>query len=221
MEQPCYQCGQPVEQGTAFCLHCRAPQIRVQIAAPEVAVRSSESSVLADRAMRASESEPVLAAPWHWSQAVRPCAVAAVMTGLLTFFGLYPVVSLISAGFLAVVFYRQGNRGAALKASTGARLGALSGVFSFSLTAILVSLFSTNQEFRAKLREQFFDNVQKFVAAHPGNPDYQTALDQLKTPEGLMMALIVGSIFFLVMAVGLGSLGGAIGGAILRRRDPD
>ena len=34
MEQPCYKCGQTVEEGIPFCPHCSAPQIRVVVAEP-------------------------------------------------------------------------------------------------------------------------------------------------------------------------------------------
>src|SRR5206468_6389886 len=107
MEQPCYKCGQTVEEGTPFCPHCSAPQIRVIIAEPPplplafaAATTTHEATVLP-----ASQTVPVLALPMQWSQAFRPCALAAVVASLLMSLGLNPFVAMFSVGFLAVVFY--------------------------------------------------------------------------------------------------------------------
>jgi len=133
--------------------------------------------------------------------------------------GLHPLVAMISVGFLAVVLYRQRQPGIMIKAAAGARLGALSGILSFGMTALLVALAATVPDLRAKLREQMIENVQKWAASHPADPQTQAILAQLKTHEGLVMALVVGSILLFVLSIVLSSLGGALGGAILGRRD--
>lgn len=222
MEQPCYKCGQTVEEGIPFCPHCSAPQIRVVIAEPapslvpaaEIAVGAQASAVLP-----ASQTIPVLALPMQWSQALKPCALAALVASLLMALGLNPLVTLLSVGFLAVVFYRQSRPGAVVKAASGARLGALSGILCFAMTTILVALAATVPDFRTKMRDQILENAQKWAASRPADPQIQAALEQLKTPEGLVMALIVGSIFLFVFSIAVASLGGALGGSILGRRD--
>jgi hypothetical protein len=133
--------------------------------------------------------------------------------------GLNPLVTLLSVGFLAVVFYRQSRPGAVVKAASGARLGALSGILCFAMTTILVALAATVPDFRTKMRDQILENAQKWAASRPADPQIQAALEQLKTPEGLVMALIVGSIFLFVFSIAVASLGGALGGSILGRRD--
>jgi len=222
MEQPCYKCGQTVEEGTPFCPHCSAPQIRVVIAEPAprplaysaAAATSQDSDVLP-----VSQTVPLLALPMQWSQAIRPCALAALVASILMSLGLHPLVAMISVGFLAVVLYRQRQPGIMIKAAAGARLGALSGILSFGMTALLVALAATVPDLRAKLREQMIENVQKWAASHPADPQTQAILAQLKTHEGLVMALVVGSILLFVLSIVLSSLGGALGGAILGRRD--
>jgi hypothetical protein len=233
MEQSCYKCRQIVEEGIAFCPHCSAPQIRVVVAepvspSPVYATAAMESSVSfsgsstgssASSRLSASETVPVLAVPMQWSQGLGPCALAALVATILMALGLNPFVAMLCVGFLAVVFYRQRHPEWRVKAGTGARLGALSGIFCFGFTSILIALASTSSDFRTKIREQFIDNAQKWAASRPADAQIQAALDQLKTPEGLVMALIVGSIFLFVICILLASVGGALGGTIFGRRN--
>lgn len=220
MEQPCYKCRHMVEEGVPFCPQCSAPQIRVVIAEPvpaplafAAATSSQDSEVLP-----ASQTVPVLALPMQWSEALRPCALAALVATLLMFLGLNPFVAMFSGGFLSVLFYRQ-RRGSMVKAASGARLGALSGILCFSIMVLLVALASSVSDLRAKIRDQVIENAQKWAASRPPDPQLQAALDQLKTPEGFFMALIVASIFAFLLSILLASLGGALGGAIFGRRD--
>src|ERR1700726_4801865 len=137
MEQSCYKCRQAVEEGTAFCPHCSAPQIRVVIAEPAapLAYAAAGAESQDSTALPASQTVPVLALPMQWSQALRPCALAALVATLLMFLGLNPFVAMFSGGFLSVLFYRQ-RRGSMVKAGSGARLGALSGILCFGIMAL-------------------------------------------------------------------------------------
>lgn len=221
MEQPCYKCGQVLEEGRPFCPHCGAPQIRVLIAEPVTAGAFAEgvASASLSAALPASETVPVLAVSGSWSQALKPCALAAVVTTLLMFLGLHPLVAMFSAGFLAVVFYRQWSSGGAISAGSGGKLGALGGFFCFGLMALLVAFAAMVPELRTKFREGIIENAQKWSAAHGGDAQVQSALEQMKTPEGFVMMLIFGGILLLVCSIVLGALGGALGGGIFGRRD--
>lgn len=220
MEQPCYKCGQLVAEGRPFCQHCFAPQIRVLVAEPVAAPASiSESASSAAPASRsASETVPVLAVPTGWSQTLKPCALAAVVASVLMALGLNLLVAMFSVGFLAVLFYRQGQPTIPLRAGIGLRLGALGGTFSFGFTAALLAFAAMVPELRTKLHQQIMENAEKWAGTHPGDPQIQAALDQLKTPEGFVTAMIVGGILLLVVSILLGGLGGTLGAAILGRR---
>lgn len=220
MEQPCYKCGLAVEEGVPFCPHCSAPQIRVVLAEPVPSALALDSSTPASVAVGLPEvTEGSLTLSVRGGYILRPCALAALVATVLFLLGLYVFVAMPSAGFLAVIFYRQRSQGAAIRAALGAKLGALSGVLFSAYIGILGMLASVVPEIRAKAREQLLENVQKWAAARPSDPQVQAALDLLKTPEGLITALIVGSIFFLVFAVVLSSVGGAFAGSIFGRRD--
>ena len=221
MEQPCHRCGQAVEEGVPFCPHCSAPQIRVVIAEPVPVPTASPDAAAGQPGsgnLPASQTVPVLALPMEWSQAVKPCALAALVASLLMVLGLNPLVAMLSVGFLAVVLYRQRRPGAVVRAGIGGRLGAFSGLLSFGITALLAALAAMAPDFRTKMRSQIIENAQKWAGSHPGDPQVQAALEQLKTPQGLVMMLIVGGVLLLLLSMALGGLGGALGGAILGRR---
>src|ERR1700728_4999346 len=142
MEQLCYKCRQTVEEGVPFCPHCSAPQIRVVLAEPVTPVAAAFSSAESQPStvLPASQTLPVLALPMQWSQALKPCALAALVATLLMALGLNPFVAMLCVGFLAVVFYRQRRPEWRVKAASGARLGAISGILCFSFTSILIAL---------------------------------------------------------------------------------
>jgi hypothetical protein len=82
MEQPCYKCGQPVEQGVAFCPHCSAPQIRVVIAEEAIAGLALPDAPLNLPNAVSAQTVPMLAISSPWSLAVRPCAFAALIAAV-------------------------------------------------------------------------------------------------------------------------------------------
>lgn len=220
MEQPCYKCGQTVEEGIAFCPHCSAPQIRVIVAEPlPVAAISPSGAVAQDSAvLPASQTVPVLALPMQWSQAVKPCALAALVASLLMSLGLNPFVAMISVGFLAVVFYRQFRPGTLIKAASGAGIGALSGLFWFAMSSILEAVIVIFLHKGQEIRNQLIERIQQ-AATQTSDPQVQAMFDRFKTPGGLEFLMILGLIFALIAAIVLGGLGGALGGAIFGRRD--
>jgi len=221
MEQPCYKCGQTVEEGIPFCPHCSAPQIRVVIAeaAPPLAFAASTNSQDVDvAALPASQTVPVLALPMQWSQALKPCALAALVASVLMSLGLNPFVAMISVGFLAVVFYRQGRPGIKLKAASGAALGALAGLLWFAMSSIFETSIVIFLHRGPELRTALITKIQE-AAAQTTDPQVLTIFDRFKTPGGLEFLMIMGLIFAFIASIVLGGLGGTLGAAILGRRD--
>jgi len=220
MEQLCYKCGQLVEEGRVFCPHCMAPQIRVVVAEPVAAtIAATPVPAAPDQVgLPASETLPVLALPMGWSQALRPSALAALVVLVLMLLGLSPVVAMPIVGFLAVIFSRQGQPGFVIRTGAAMRLGAFSGLFCFGLTTLLTSIAATVPELRTKLHDEILRNAERWAAARPNDLQIQAAIEQLKTPEGFMAALIVGGVMLFVLSILLGALGGLVGASVSRRR---
>lgn len=221
MEQPCYKCGQLFEEGRPFCPHCMAPQIRVVVAEPVAAAAPfSESAVVsqAQPALPATETVPVLALPMRWSQALKPCALAALVASVLMLLGLNLFVAMFSVGFLAVVFYRQGQPGAEIKAWAGARLGAISGLLWFATSAVLEAIVVLVMHKGPELRKALMDAINQ-ASSRTSDPQVIAVFDRFKSPDGLEFLMVFFLIFGFFTAIVLGAAGGALGGSVLGRRN--
>jgi len=219
MEQPCYKCGQTVEEGVAFCPHCSAPQIRVVIAesAPQPLAFAGASGQDAE-ALPASQTVPVLALPVRWSQSVGSCALAALIASILMALGLHPFVAMVSAGFLAVVFYRQRRPEIRLNASTGAALGALGGLLWFAMSSIVEVLLVIFLHKGPELRAVLVAKIQE-TASQTTDPQMLAMFERFKTPGGLEFLMLSALILAFLASIVLGGLGGTLGSVILGRRD--
>jgi hypothetical protein len=210
MEHPCYRCGTIVEEGTAFCPQCQAPQIRVAAAQPEQA-NTIEGTPLS----AAVAGHPI---GFQWSQALPPAAWAGMVSaGLMVLplggFGL----GMLAAGFLCVILYRRRNPYVNLTAGLGARLGAVSGIFGFGIfvvfTGIATTLFHSGGELRSALTEA----IRQAAARNP-DPQAQHVLEFFKTPEGMAVVVAFGLAFMFLIFLVLSSLGGALSAALLRSK---
>ena len=217
MEQPCYKCGQTVEQGIPFCPHCSAPQIRVVVAEPALPAEPGDPDGLSGVAtLPASQTVPVLALPMQWSQALRPCALAALIASLFMSLGLHPFVAMFSAGFLAVVFYRQRARGIAVKPARGSGIGALAGLLWFAMSSMVETLIVIFLHKGAELRNAILEKLQQ-LSSQTSDPQVLAMFARLKTPGGLEFLMLSSLVFAFLASIVLAGLGGAVGGAILGR----
>jgi hypothetical protein len=220
MEQPCYKCGQTVEEGVPFCPHCSAPQIRVVIAepAPSAAAADTAANPPSSRVLPASQTVPVLALPAQWSQAVKPCALAALVASLLMSLGLNPFVAMLSVGFLAVVLYRQLRPGTVIKAAAGARLGAFSGLLWFAVSSVFEALAIVLLHKGSEIRKELIARIEQ-AASRTSDPQALAVFERLKTPGGLEFLMVFGLVFAFLAALLLAGLGGALAATLLGRRD--
>jgi len=220
MEQPCYKCGEAVEEGIPFCPHCSAPQIRVVMTepAPGPTASTDTGNLPGSAGLPASQTVPVLALPMQWSQAIKPCALAALVASLLMSLGLNPFVAMLSVGFLAVVFYRQRQPGTTIRPGVGARVGVLGGLLWFAISAILETLVVIFLHKGPEIKNELMARIEQ-AASRTTDPQALAVFDRLKTPGGLEFLMVFGLIFAFLASVVLASLGGALGGTVFRRGD--
>lgn len=211
MEHACYKCGSNVEDGIPFCPQCNAPQIRVEGASAE-AVSAAE---LAGVSLPDHHGGTAI----QWSHALPSAALAGLIAAFLMFIPLGAFgLGMLAAGVLCVVFYRRRNPTSSLTPGIGARLGLVSGTLGFGIFAIFSAVgtlvFHTGGQLRAAMLEAIAQS-----AARSSDPQAQQIIEYLKTPPGLalMMGLSLGVV--LVAFLILSSLGGAIGAAMMRRKD--
>ena len=207
MENPCYQCGTPVEEGVPFCRHCKAPQIRVILPEPVEMAAHSELDA-------GASEQPAIAGrvSIQWSKGFPAAAIGGLLSALSMFlpFGTLGI-GMALAGYFCVALYRRRTLGPITR-GLGAKLGAVSGLLGFVMfavwTAVQVAVFHAGGE----LREQLMKAIEQSAAGNP-DPNVQTAVAQLKTPEGLAVMMGLGLFITLVGLVVVGSIGGGIAGA--------
>ena len=127
-------------------------------------------------------------------------------------------LGMLAAGFLSVLFYRRRVTHADLTSGLGARLGALSGLFGFgifaTLTALETAVFHSGGELRAALMQAV-----EQAASRNSDPQAQQLLQYLKTPQGLVLVMIMGLMVMFFLFLILSSLGGILGAIALRRKE--
>lgn len=214
MDQLCYKCGQAVEQGTPFCPHCGAPQIRVVVEEPpsSLALSGQISGPVAQENPAAA-----IAAPIRGASLLKPCALAALVALILMTLGLHVAVAMPGVGFLAVVFYRQSMPGLRIKASTGAGVGAVGGAIWFVLSSILGLVVVTIQHKGGEIRNQLIDRINQ-AATQTSDPQTLAMFNQLKSPGGIITMIVIGVVLAFLLSTIVGSLGGALGAVIFGRR---
>ena len=216
MEYPCHQCGAVVEQGTAFCPQCRAPQIRVAV--PEGAVLSGTASDSAVSSLPAYYGSP-LSNRIEWSQALPATALAGLIAAVLMMtplagFGLGMVIG----GCLSVVFYRRRNPVANVTPGMGARLGMVAGILGGGIFAALLSVGTMLFHAWNGVRGKLIEVVEQAAARNP-DPEARQALEFFKSPDGIVLLLTTAVIGTLIAFVIFSGLGGALGAALLRRKE--
>jgi hypothetical protein len=213
VEYPCHQCGAAVEQGTAFCPQCRAPQIRVAV--PEAVSLSGTTSD--------SPLPPYFASALtnriEWSQALPATALAGLIAAVLMMtplagFGL----GMLIGGSMSVVFYRRRIPMAHVTPGMGARLGMVTGILGGSIFAALLSIGTMLFHAWDTIRGKLIEVVEQTAARNP-DPQAQQAMEFFKSPEGIVLLLTTALIGTLIAFVIFSGLGGALGAALLRRKE--
>jgi hypothetical protein len=222
MDHACHQCGTEIEEGTPFCRHCGAPQIRIPTL-DEPASPPMPPGTPAD-AQPPAVPVPVGQAPQlgpagiDWQQAL-PAALWA--GALLAVAWIVPYIGyflwIIAAGAVAVAFYRRRVPQAPITPAIGARIGAVCGLFGFVGFAALMAVALLLLRGSTKFREMLQQAMQQAAASNP-DPKAQELLAQMTSPAGLAFIVTLVMVVFLVGFVALSAAGGAIGAWLHRQK---
>jgi len=155
-----------------------------------------------------------------WPQALSSAGLAGVIAAFLMVLPLRAfALGTLACGALCVIFYRRRNPSANPTAGMGARLGALAGLSGFGILALLLIVQVTVFHSGGQLKQTVMEAVRQAATRRP-DPAAQQALEFLNTPQGFAVMLVIGMGFVLAVFVVLAGLGGAIGAAFLRRKEP-
>ena len=185
-----------------FCSQCGAPQIRVNVNAPEDAPHS------------AVPLPPIASTRVNWRIALPRVLGAAVLgTILLVIFSrLLPQLLMMAliipfTGAISVWFYK--SRDPLIDGGKGFRLGAVTGFFLFLLNLLPVALayLFSRQEFLTVLKEQFDQ------AAKASDPRTQAMLNNImQHPESIAAIVAMVIVMMLIIFSVAAGIGGAIAG---------
>ncbi|MGA2902642.1 MAG: zinc ribbon domain-containing protein [Candidatus Korobacteraceae bacterium] len=237
MEYPCYRCQAEIAEGTAFCPHCGAPQIRV---IPPEAESQWTPGPTPDLSAQPFPPPPPTAPPssmWspgspysplpsaiRWDLAWKGALLCGVGAALLS---AIPIVSvgcclwMLGAGALSVSLYQKRAPETLITPGMGMKLGALAGLFGFVVNSVLSTISFLTFRSRGDFRHAMEQQMQKQMASNP-DPKVQEMmqhlLDWMTTPQGaatmiVLFLLIMGVVFVLFTAAG-----GALGASMFRRR---
>jgi hypothetical protein len=197
-------CGAELPPDARFCHKCGKPQREEPVLTPVVIPPPEPVPV-----------RPPRTPSFHNPLAVRTGLLAASLAALLN---LVPVVSygfliwLLAAGFFSVFLYNR-RAGLLLTVRQGARMGWITGVISFAISALfftlsMVALAGRNGGLAGLYKER--------LESMPMNDrNVQEALELLQSPAG-MAVVVIGSLFFVfVIVTSFCTAGGALGAKIL------
>lgn len=202
-----------------FCPHCGAPQIRVVV--PDEAPDSTKSVPPPPAWYSAPSAYDPNAI--RWDVAFKGAVISGLGAGLLS---VTPVaqwgclVWLLGSGAFAVWFYQRRIPGASTTVGTGVRIGAISGLIAFLVSALfgVAGFVLRPDQFRTNLHEQ----MDALTAAN-SDPKMQEIwrqmMSNLDKPEVLAAYFVIGLFITAVLFVIVSAAGGAFGASIFRRRD--
>jgi hypothetical protein len=206
-------CGAQPPPDALFCHKCGKPQFE-----PPLLEEETPQAAVIPEAVAVPVRPPQNEISFHNSAAVRTGLLTALIGSLLGQLPIPPqelwlVVSLVLAGFLAVFLYQR-RTGQVLSVVAGARMGWITGLFSFAIATVVFTVavlsISNDKGFAAFYRE--------LLQARMGpSADLDRFLDLLRDPAGMSIVVVLLLVMLFVMFTVFPILGGAIGAKVLER----
>jgi hypothetical protein len=197
-------CGTQLVEGSRFCHKCGRPtsgEAEIPTEVPRI--------ILAPPVLPAGVAQEVSFAN---PAALRIAFAAAALTILLDFnpfVGFLFIVWSMGAGFMAVWMYRK-RTGRPLSVSSGAKLGWITGVFTFGIMTVLLTTFAvlSDGKWADEIHQQM---TQQMTTNWAHDPNYQQMLRTLENPATFAMAIFLVMVIFFVLLSLASVAGGALG----------
>jgi uncharacterized membrane protein (DUF485 family) len=203
-EMPEYcTCGTQLVEGARFCHKCGRPTS----GEPEIAVEVPRSiltpSVLTPPVLPPmGDMQVSFANPVVLRIAFAAAALSILMDSMLS---VLFIIWAMGAGFMAVWMYRR-RTGLPVSVSSGAKLGWITGVFSFVISTVMVTaaVLLSGDKLAQELRHQVTTTWSK-------DPNYQQILSTFENPATFATAIVFAMFFFFVLLSVASVAGGALG----------
>jgi len=123
--------------------------------------------------------------------------------------GPFGFAGLVAGGFLAVYFYQR-RTGQIVTIVNGARLGWISGIFTFAMITVLFTFLVVALS-QPEMVSQLLDQMTKRTSV--SQEDAKRLIDTLRSPSGILTAIT----FLFLSSTLLPAFGGAVGAKLLSR----
>ncbi|HEX4604670.1 MAG TPA: hypothetical protein VH724_11790 [Candidatus Angelobacter sp.] len=223
VQSNCYRCGHLLDEQIAFCPCCRAPQIKVSKALEQpLPAQEQPGSIQQDSAAH-PHPPPKFASPLaakslspsdriEWKTFIRSATPMAALAAIVIILSPLPGLFIVLPAGLAwtISRYRR-HRPAPMRASHGARMGAMMGLLSFGF----YGAFFLSPGSQEKLRDLIASRIQE-QASHAPDPQSQQVLQWFATPHGFIVITAFIMVFILVIFLAIGVASGAMAVALAK-----
>lgn len=208
-------CGAKLPEGARFCHKCGRPLFPL----PEVEAEPSVQGPLEPPLVPSPQPPARTSVGFRNPGAVRVGMLVASAISLLFFVPVPPLfaplwqlILVVTGGFLAVYLYHR-RTGDVLSTRTGARLGWMTGLFTFLIFMVLFTLSLMALAGGGSLQEAFRE-----VANASSRPELSAQFDALlQSPAGVAGLLFGMLLLFFFLLTTLASLGGALAAKVLEK----
>jgi hypothetical protein len=195
-------CGAQLTPDALFCHKCGKAQR--ELVEPETVVTPPEPGLAAPPLPPAAPAQ--LPLNFHNPIAVRIALLVAITATVLSLF--LPLVPWIAAGFFADFFYRR-RTGSLLNVTAGVRMGWITGIIMFALTAIGFTAQQLPVALSGRLATAFQEQIKNFPGQDPKMVEQMVHFFQTGPGIAAMFALSLVGLFLFI--TGSSIAGGALG----------
>ena len=119
-------------------------------------------------------------------------------------------IAFVAAGFLAVYLYSR-RTGQILSLRSGARMGWITGIFSFTLVSVIFTVAMVAVSSQGGLEKELESQLS------PNDPRWEMVRQALNNPAMIIAGLVLYLMMFFVILTALPMIGGALGAKVLTK----
>ena len=197
-------CGAQLPPDALFCHKCGKPQ-------RELVIPETFAPILPPAPPPVSQQRPA-AAPvnFHNGVALRITILVAAGATLLSFL---PFLNWLAAGFFAVFLYRR-KTGTLLNVGAGVRMGWITGLLMFALSAIVFTAQQVPAALSGHLDSRLQEQLKNLASQDPLS---QQMMQFFQTGPGIAALLTFSLLALFLFTTGLSMAGGALGAKMVGR----